>query len=144
MAVGQNFDDNNLTQMERVHALVMDCEGRALVKERQASPLQLSILSVPLEQGGDPMSAVKDELLALGYESPKWVYLGTYTTCHGQPTHFLFTQHAQLAPSPPSHNGYHWVEKRDLHYALLDGRINQLGDITNITLALYLLDRQSE
>jgi len=143
--VKQNTNCNDLTQTEHVYALVLDDNDRALVREYSLphrSPLNWSTFTVLLSQGADPMKAAQDELLTLGYVCTTWIYLGTYKNQQGQIVHFLFARNTRPASLPPSCNGFHWVGLRDLHYALLDGRIHELGDVASITLALYLMANQ--
>ncbi len=134
---------SSLTSTEQVYALILNSDGKALVRQVLPSlnaSIHWTMLRANLADNQDPVAVARDELFAYGYESPSWIYLGSFTSSEGRVFHFLFARDAQKAPCEQcGKNGVQWVSLRDLRYALLDGRIGQMSDATSVALSMYLM-----
>lgn len=99
-----------------------------------------------LQKGEDPIQAVQDQLLKFtGYQSDHWLYLGSFMLNTNQPDvngHFF----AALGVKDTDHAHFFdvntcslkWVSRKDLKYALLDGRIGVMSYAVTASLALLL------
>ncbi len=101
-----------------------------------------------LKEGENPLTAVKQTLLELtGHISGDWLYLGSFMLNASRPNvngHF-FVAHKVKLVSPPRQFAYSqtsafkWVSRRELKYALLDGRIGMMSYAAMASLALLML-----
>ncbi len=136
-----------------VNALIFNDAGEALILEGYKhgnSQSSWQVVGGYLEADEDPYTAVQRELLEeTGYSCDKWLYLGSYTidaNRHVGVGHFFYATGAQRI-ADPNHDDLEtydikWVSRKDLKYALIDGRIGVISYATNIALALLLLDQQ--
>jgi hypothetical protein len=139
------FQQFNPSATEQAYALILNPDGKALVRQTKTTctvPFYWTMFKVDLPDSQDPLKVAREELFTLGYESGDWVYLGSYANAGKEVIHFLFARDARAAFSratPPPPKDVNWVSLRDLRYALLDGRIGQVGDATSIALAMFLM-----
>ncbi len=130
-----------------VNALILNEANEALILEgykHGTGRVSWQIMGGYIEPGEDPLTAVRRELLEeTGLTSDEWSYLGSFIVDpnrHIGVGHFFCAQNAQQV-TEPNHNDLEafeikWVSLKELHYALLDGRIAAVTYATAISLAL--------
>lgn len=99
-----------------------------------------------LEKGEDPIIAVQRSLLKFtGFRSENWLYMGSFMLNANKPDvngHFFAALGAKLIANPnyidPLVCRMKWVSRKDLKYALLDGRIGVMSYAVATSLALLL------
>ncbi|HZD10516.1 MAG TPA: NUDIX hydrolase [Candidatus Binatia bacterium] len=138
-----------------VNAVVFDNAGRALILEGYKHGVRRSTWQVVggyLQPGEDPLATAQRNLLqGAGYESDDWRYLGSFVTeanRHVGVGHFFLCLNVRrvAAPLPDELEPFslRWVTKQELHYALLDGRINIINYAMAISLGLMALHKLSQ
>jgi hypothetical protein len=99
-----------------------------------------------LEKGEDPILAVQQKLLNFtGFQSDNWLYMGSYMLNAHKPDvngHFFAAIGVKSAANPhyfdPQTCCVKWVSRKDLKYALLDGRIGVMSYAVTTSMALLL------
>lgn len=131
-----------------VNVLVLNEQGNALIFEREErgpSLLTWRLISENLDEGSDPLLAVKQALShQAGLHSDEWRYLGSYTIGSYLPArvgHFFVAQHARQIAPPNMPGRAKWVTMKDLRYALLDGRLSAISHAMTVSIALLTMLR---
>jgi ADP-ribose pyrophosphatase len=135
-----------------VNALVFNEAGEALILEGYKhgnGQSNWQMVGGYLEEGEDPVTAVKRELLEeTGHSCKKWFYLGSYVVDanrHVGIGHFFCAQGAQ--PITEINHGdleemtLKWVSFKELKYALLDGRISVISYAMTVALSMLLVEQ---
>ncbi len=136
-----------------VNAVVLNKEKEVMILEGYQHGLEASswqVLGSHLEKDGEPYETIQQELLQMsGYQSDNWIYLGSFVVDadhHGGVGHFFCALDAVQTAQPengPNLAQIRWVSLKDLHYALLDGRIAGASYAINAALTLLTLPRLS-
>lgn len=133
-----------------VNAAVFNEAGEAMVIEGYKHGMGWSswqVLGGYLDEGEDPFTAVKRELLEeTGYSSEEWFYLGSYVidaNRHVGVGHFFCALKARQVAQADSNDledcQVKWVPPWELRCALLDGRIAAIGYAVAVSLALLTI-----
>ena len=104
-----------------------------------------------LEKGEDPILAVQQKLLNFtGFHSDNWLYMGSFMLNANKPDvngHFFAAMSVKSTTNPyyfdPQMCCIKWVSRKDLKYALLDGRIGVMSYAMTASLALLLAPQKS-
>lgn len=134
-----------------VNALVINEMGDALIIEGYKHGTGWSswqVLGGYLEEGEDPLTAVKRELLEeAGYTSDTWYYLGSYVVDanrHIGVGHFFCARNARQIAAPLSGDleeyTLKWIPLRELRQGLLDGRIAVVSYAITVALSMLTLN----
>ncbi len=134
-----------------VNALILNDAEQAMILEEYKHGSGWSswqVLGGFLQEGEDPLTAVKRELLnETGYTSNTWYYLGSYVgkaNHHVGVGHFFCARNAQKVTQPthqhPEEYQLKWVPLRDLRLALLDGRIAVVSYAVTVALTMLTLE----
>lgn len=99
-----------------------------------------------LDKKEDPILAVQQKLLTFtGFHSDNWLYMGSFMLKANQPDvngHFFAAMGVKSTMNPhyfdPNACCIKWVSRKDLKYALLDGRIGIMSYAVTASLALLL------
>lgn len=99
-----------------------------------------------LKKGEDPILAVQQQLLKFtGYRSENWLYMGSFMLNPTKPDvngHFFAALGAKSAGEAHVFDtqtcNMKWVSRKELKYALLDGRIGVMSYAVATSLALLL------
>ena len=129
--------------------LAFNEKGKALVLEDLSANSAWGswhLISGVLAKGDDPTTAAQQKLLHFtGHRSDNWLYLGSFMLNPTKPDvngHFFAALGAQMIQE--GHLFYkhdcclQWVSRKDLKYALLDGRIGMMSYAVTTSLALLL------
>jgi ADP-ribose pyrophosphatase len=138
-----------------VNVAVLNERGKLMVLEGYKHGLGHSSWQVPggyLEEGEDPLSAVKRELLEeTGYESDNWQALGTFVVDANRRVgvgHFYLARDARRIAAPDHDDleafSIRWVSLEEVKRAVRDGRVGIMSYATCITLALVAVAEQGE
>lgn len=138
-----------------VNAVVFDKAGRALILEGYKHGARRSTWQVVdgyLRPGEDPLATAQRQLLqCAGCESDDWRYLGSFITeanRHVGIGHFFLCldvrQVATPLPDDIERFSLRWVSRQELHYALMDGRLNIINYAMAISLGLMALHKLSQ
>lgn len=133
-----------------VNALILNEASEALVLEgykHGTGGVCWQMMGGYLEPGEDPFTAVQRELLEeTGYQTDSWSYLGTHVidaNRHVGVGYFFCARQARQVAEPLNNDledfTIRWVPLTDLHYALLDGRINIMSHALTVSLSLLTL-----
>jgi hypothetical protein len=104
------------------------------------------LINGALKKGEDPIGAVQRSLLKFtGFHSENWLYMGSFMLNASKPDvngHFFAALGTKLVANPqhvdPLICRMKWVSRKDLKYALLDGRIGVMSYAVTTSLALLL------
>lgn len=130
-----------------VNAVVLNEAGEVMVLEGYKHGLRASswqVMGGYLEEGEDPLDAVKRELLEeTGYASEHWEKLGSFVVDANRRVgtgHFYLARNTRVV-AQPSHDDLEgfaikWVSIAEMNQALFDGRIALMAYAVNIALAL--------
>jgi ADP-ribose pyrophosphatase len=136
-----------------VNALIINTAGKAMVLEGyKHGPGRSSwqMLGGYLEEGEEPLAAVKRELLEeTGYQSDEWQHLGSYVVDANRFVgigHFFLALNARWIANP-DHDDLEefvirWVPLGALKQALFDSRVAILSSAINISLGLLTLPEE--
>ena len=129
--------------------LAFDEKGRGLIVEDLTANSAWGswhLINGILKKGEDPILAVQNRLLNFtGCRSDNWLYLGSFMLNPAKPDvngHFF----AALGAKPTGEAHFFdtqtcnlkWVSRKELKYALLDGRIGVMSYAVTTSLALLL------
>lgn len=140
----------SLHQRDFVTAFVVNARGEALVLESQHPETggpNWQMIGARVGEADNPITAVQDALSQyIGQYQADWLYLGTYEAERGGLGHLFFARDVKLLSANNHHlassYGIRWVTLRDLHHALLDGRIINIHNAANVALALYFFPQE--
>lgn len=138
-----------------VNVVAFDIAGQALILEGYKHGARRSTWQVVggyLQPGEDPLATARRELLqGAGFETDDWRYLGSFVTeanRHVGVGHFFLAlnvcQVATPLPNELESCAVRWVSRKDLNYALMDGRINIINYAMAISLGLMALHKLGE
>lgn len=133
---------------DMVNAAVFDENGRILVLETYRHGtgwVSWQVITGHLEEGEDPITAVKRELEKTGYTSDDWIYIGSYVADAHQHVgvgHFFSTRTIEPLPDSTAKRAdprLKWVSLQELRHALVDGRLATINSAMCVSLALLTL-----
>ncbi|MEO6457956.1 MAG: NUDIX hydrolase [Chloroflexia bacterium] len=130
-----------------VNAVVLNEAGEMMVLEGYKHGIRRSswqVLGGYLEEGEDPLNAVKRELLEeTGYSSNNWQELGSYVVDANRRVgvgHFYLARDARRTAEPDNDDleqiEIKWVSPNEAQRALHDGRIAAISYALNVALTL--------
>ena len=129
--------------------LAFNEEGQALIIEDLTANSAWGswhLVNGILENGEDPILAVQQRLRYLtGFHSDNWLYMGSFMLNANKPDvngHFFAAMGVKATTSSqyfdPQMCCMKWVSRKELKYALLDGRIGVMSYAVTTSMALLL------
>lgn len=133
---------------DMVNAAVFNETGHILVMESYKHGtgwVSWQVVTGYLEEGDDPITAVKRELEKTGYTSDDWIYMGSFVADAHQHIgvgHFFSTRSISTLPDTEQKRAdkrFKWVSLQELRHALVDGRLATINSAMCVSLALLTL-----
>lgn len=134
---------------DMVNAAIFNENGHVMVQETYKHGtgwISWQVVTGYLEEGEDPITAVKRELEKTGYTSDDWIYIGSFVADAHQHVgvgHFFSTRSIERLPNATAKlddtKKIKWVSLQELRHALVDGRLATINSAMCISLALLTL-----
>ena len=152
--IGDNVQHESPFKLrDYVNAFILNEAGEVLVFERNQngrSWASWQMIGRALECNEDPMLAVQEDLLTrTGYKCDNWIYLGTFVVNDKKQTgagHFFCAKMTERIPFPKIsqelHLKHHWVSKKEIKQAMLDGRIALINHAVAVSLAMMMCNHE--